>query len=115
MLNQSKMKLRNHKIIDMTGPNTNESCLGSPLGRVLEVETSLKVDGSSIGDIYTNQPHKTPRNIRKIINTSLDLKDIYPEDIDIPNSNSKLCIADIGNFVSPVRTSKHKKYNLKNF
>ena len=108
------MKLRNHKIIDMTGPNTIESCLGSPLDRVLEMETSLKVDGSSIGDIYTNQPHKTPRNIRKIINSSLDLKDIYPEDIDIPNSNSKLCIADIGHFVSPVRTSKHKKYNLNN-
>ena len=111
---KQNMKLRNKKITGMTGLST--ACgLGSPLGRVLEMETPLKDDGCSTGAFYTNHPPKTPRYIKKIIDSPLNLKDLFPNDLDIPNLNSKVSISEFGNFVSPPRTPKHKKYNLKNF
>ena len=99
------MKLRNNKIVD---PNAN-TLAGSHL------DISLTDGGRSTGDIYTSHSFKTPRNMQKILNTCVNLSDIFPENQDTPNFNPNVCISDIGHFISPPRTSKHKKYNLKNF
>jgi hypothetical protein len=100
------MKLRNNKIVDQ---KANIPAFGSPLG------ISLTDGGRSIGDIYTSHPSKTPRNMQKILNTCVNLNAIFPENKDTPNFDPNVCISDIGHFISPPRTAKHKKYNLKNF
>ena len=52
--------------------------------------------------------------LRRFGGEMVNLRDLFPDD-NIPNFNTSVCISDIGHFVSPIRTSKHKKYNLKNF